>query len=714
MKTLFKKSLLVLMVMFIAVISLGVTSKVKAADVVAATFEFGANGSASHVDGSSLGSSKSYTANDYTLALTSLSSVYGPAYDAKGNSCIKLGTSKLVGSFNFTVPEDVTSVVIAVAKYKANTTKIKVNNVSYTISGSSNDGAYDNITVDTSSTKTVSFTTVSGGVRCMINTITFYKAEVVVDPSEHECELCSICNKCTIAGCPENEQCPTHSLSINGGNYTEVEDVITLTASLTNLTGDVVWTSSNQEVASVDQSGNVTALAIGTTTITATLGDFKATQQFTVYPTDGSILTVAEAITVCKLSGETNSPYKYSLTANITSIDDVYSEQYGNISVTVSDETGSIKVFRLTGGSELLVGDNITVTGYLVNYYGNTPEFAAGCTYVKHVNESIETIKTALNEIKAYMSLAYKYSVVEPVEGASQVVLADQEVISFDLGANGSASHYDGSEISAGKSYTSGNYTLKVDKCSKVYDGARDAKGNSCLKFGTSSVVGSLQFTVPEEVTSVVIYAAKYKSNTTKVSLNGTTYTLTQNSNDGKYDELTVDTSSNKTVTLATVSGGVRCMINQIDYVIESQDPESPTIEYSSEFRMKCGVDGAIKNIASLAEGKEFSWGIEVSDGMTDPRYYASNSEYMLYDDNSEMQYVIINLGDVLNNIARAEKEFTVRAYVEVDGIKYYSSEAKTYSVASIVDVYCGFENLSEEQKVQVNSLNDVLTSLGC
>lgn len=138
-----------------------------------ATFEFGANGSASHVDGSDLGASKSYSEGGYTLALTGMSKVYGPAYDAKGNSCIKLGTSKVVGAFSFTVADNVTSVIIRVAKYKANTTKISVNGTAYTINGASNDGAYDEIVVDTTTTKTVSFTTVSGGVRAMINSITF-------------------------------------------------------------------------------------------------------------------------------------------------------------------------------------------------------------------------------------------------------------------------------------------------------------------------------------------------------------------------------------------------------------------------------------------------------------------------------------------------------------------------------------------------------------
>ena len=140
---------------------------------VLATFDFGANGSAAHVDGNDLGSSKTYTAGSYSLALTGMSKVYGPAYDAKGNSCIKLGTSSKTGSFSFTVGEDVTEVVIYVAQYKANTTKITVNGVAYTITTASNSGAYTAITIDTSVTKTVSFATVSGGVRCMINTIEF-------------------------------------------------------------------------------------------------------------------------------------------------------------------------------------------------------------------------------------------------------------------------------------------------------------------------------------------------------------------------------------------------------------------------------------------------------------------------------------------------------------------------------------------------------------
>ena len=137
-----------------------------------ARFDFGANGSAAHVDGNDLGTSKSYTAGSQTLALSSMSKVYGPAYDAKGNSCIKLGTSKLTGTFSFTVGENVTEVVIYVAGYKAATsTNITVNGVQYNVTTASNNGDYTAITIDTTTTKTITLTTVT--YRCMIDTIVF-------------------------------------------------------------------------------------------------------------------------------------------------------------------------------------------------------------------------------------------------------------------------------------------------------------------------------------------------------------------------------------------------------------------------------------------------------------------------------------------------------------------------------------------------------------
>lgn len=146
-----------------------------------ATFEFGPNGDAAHVDGSNLGTSKTYTDGNYELSLTAMSSVFGPAYDEKGNSCIKLGTSSKTGSFEFTVPDEVTEVVLYIAGYKATAAKISINSGdTQTISTSlSDNGEYTAIKVDTSTNKTIKFTTLSEskGYRAMLNTVEFIGIE---------------------------------------------------------------------------------------------------------------------------------------------------------------------------------------------------------------------------------------------------------------------------------------------------------------------------------------------------------------------------------------------------------------------------------------------------------------------------------------------------------------------------------------------------------
>lgn len=145
---------------------------------------------------------------------------------------------------------------------------------------------------------------------------------------------------------------------------------------------------------------------------------------------------------------------------------------------------------------------------------------------------------------------------------------AETEIV-FNLGANGTASHYDGSSKTS-YSETVEGYTLSLTGGTQMYTGARDAKGNSCIKLGSSKNTGKFSFTVPNDVTSVVIEVAKYKSNTTKVTANGATTTLTKNSNDGAYDVITIDTTSTKTVSFGTASGGVRAMVNTITFKIPS------------------------------------------------------------------------------------------------------------------------------------------------
>ena len=150
-------------------------------------------------------------------------------------------------------------------------------------------------------------------------------------------------------------------------------------------------------------------------------------------------------------------------------------------------------------------------------------------------------------------------------DNCGETISGSTEPTTFEFGANGSASHADGSSKTS-YSETVNGYTLNITGGTNMYTGARDAKGNSCIKLGMSSKTGGFSFTVANDVTKVIIYIAKYKTNTTKITVNGTPYTLTLSSNDGEYDAIEIDTSSNKTVTLTTVSGGVRAMVNTIEF----------------------------------------------------------------------------------------------------------------------------------------------------
>ena len=160
---------------------------------------------------------------------------------------------------------------------------------------------------------------------------------------------------------------------------------------------------------------------------------------------------------------------------------------------------------------------------------------------------------------------------LDKCQGHESVTPGVKTNVTFNLGTNGDAAHKDGDNNIADASYTEtvDGYTLNITSSDKMYIGAIDAQGNSCLKLGTTSVAGNISFTVSDDVTSVVISIAKYKNKTSKIVVNGTAYTLTNSSDDGQYDEIVIDTSTTKTVELTTVSGGYRAMINTIVFVVE-------------------------------------------------------------------------------------------------------------------------------------------------
>lgn len=150
------------------------------------------------------------------------------------------------------------------------------------------------------------------------------------------------------------------------------------------------WTGSATEVSFVTETNQVRA----NTVIVATDGDVipgggngggnDNDSTGTVPPAEG-VITCAQAVEICKATGETATTDTYTIRGYVTEIKEAYTDQYKNVSCWMADEKGGGQVFlafRVKPINEtdkaVKVNDYIEVKGKLVNYYGNTPETTAG------------------------------------------------------------------------------------------------------------------------------------------------------------------------------------------------------------------------------------------------------------------------------------------------------------------------------------------------
>ena len=91
------------------------------------------------------------------------------------------------------------------------------------------------------------------------------------------------------------------SISLDKNNLEVLEgSQDNLTATVTPDTAKVIWTSSDESIATVDQNGNVTAISEGTAIITATIEntDISATSTVIVKKQDNAFLSAILSITL--------------------------------------------------------------------------------------------------------------------------------------------------------------------------------------------------------------------------------------------------------------------------------------------------------------------------------------------------------------------------------------------------------------------------------
>ena len=474
---------------------------------------------------------------------------------------------------------------------------------------------------------------------------------------------------------------PQPAISIDGDNVLQVGGTVELTATLTNLEGEVAWTSSDDNVATV-AGGVVTGVAMGTATITASVGEVQQTKEILVYPASADPITIAQALAIANFAGENGTPYTYQIMGTVESIEE-YNEQYDNITVTIGDGSGSIYIFRMNGGADLQVGQQIAVSGKLQTYQG-TPQVSQYAIYELIVDDSTEAILEALNVLELKMSLAYRYeTTVETVTKPSTVT---DTLNNAFTGISGT-------------SY--GEWSGKTGASGAVYAG-QSAGGNSSIQLRSSN-----------SNSGIIIAASGLKIKKITVTWNANTASGRTLDIYGKDDAYTAATdlynSSNQGTKIASLVYGTKNEVTidttetgysfigmrsysgaqYIDSIViewEAASGEGETVEqelYSnSQFAFRFGVDAALTAI----EGIE-AYGLMISAGDKDV-YYSTDATSWTQGD--ELCYITLNLGDIINDLTKLSTKFTVKAYVEVDGTKYLSEGEKTYSVADMIAEYQG------------------------
>ena len=209
---------------------------------------------------------------------------------------------------------------------------------------------------------------------------------------------------------------PAELDSITFSSDVETDNVFTVAPSMLSLeTGETAkialrkntqpessyyWSSSIDDVAIVNQQGNVSALQPGMAIISATLG-FRSQTCILTVTTSSQVkyITIAKAIEIANaLEPKASTSESYELRGKVTKVQTVADKlaSYGNINFELTDNTSTINCFyinylnneKFTSADQILaVGDSVVVISPLKNYVNNSgtsvPEAANG--YLKAI-----------------------------------------------------------------------------------------------------------------------------------------------------------------------------------------------------------------------------------------------------------------------------------------------------------------------------------------
>ncbi len=231
----------------------------------------------------------------------------------------------------------------------------------------------------------------------------------------------------TVEGC-EDQPIKCYRLKGDGADALAVGDTITVTGIIKNYSGTVEFDAGCALTAAVNGEGGE---------------ETDVTEPVTQETEPDKILEAAK-----QLAENEEMSYDVTLTGKVTAVDDAYSEEYQNITVTVAI-TGTrsfLKFYRLkgTGVDQIAVGDTITATGRIKNYYGEleltnctmTNRTSGGGTVVKAETEPTKIVDAAY-ALSENEQLAYDAALTGKVTAVNDAYSADYQNITVTIQVTG-------------------------------------------------------------------------------------------------------------------------------------------------------------------------------------------------------------------------------------------------------------------------------------
>ena len=199
---------------------------------------------------------------------------------------------------------------------------------------------------------------------------------------------------------------------------------------------EVTFASSDKDVATINEQGEVTIVAAGTTTISATSEEtdtYRAgTASYTLTVVDPNApgtkdnpYTVEQARAAIDAGTGTQGVYAKGFVSEIV---EAYNSQYENITFTISADgtttADQLEAYRCKGSTNypadnVHVGDEVVIYGNLTKY-GSTYEFAQNCQIVALTSYTGTPIITAPSEITLEAEATsgeFAYSITNPIAG---------------------------------------------------------------------------------------------------------------------------------------------------------------------------------------------------------------------------------------------------------------------------------------------------------